>query len=112
MQVANRYREGSLKDSASRKELLLMHEIGLDQIPTATDFVSYASDRFGMSQSGIWYTLKKLKRAGLLDFTEKGEENRPLTLTMEGVGVLRSALALEGGDRHEVRRMAQVRVSV
>ncbi len=113
MQVVNRDREGFLKKTVSRKELLLMYEIGLDQIPTATDFVCYASDRFGMSQSGIWYTLKKLKRSGVVDFMEKGEKERPLTLTEEGVGILRNALTTEGGEgRNRKEEMVEMRVGL
>lgn len=72
------------------KELALMYEIGLNLIPTATDFVDYISSKYEKSQSGIWYTLKKLKKEGLVDFTEKGEGPKPLGLTELGMKVIRS----------------------
>ena len=73
----------------SEKELLLLSEIGLDQIPTATLFVEFVSERYGLSASGIWYTLKKLKKCGMLDFMEKGEGYKPLSLTSVGKSILR-----------------------
>ena len=72
------------------KELMLMYEIGLNLIPTATDFVDFISIKYEVSQSGIWYTLKKLKKEGVVDFTEKGEEPKPLSLTDIGMKVIRS----------------------
>jgi len=80
------------------KELMLLYEIGLNLIPTATDFVDYVSSKYGMSPSGIWYTLKKLKKASIVDFTEKGEEPKPLGLTMLGMKVIRSRVT-DVGDR-------------
>lgn len=72
------------------KELTVMYEIGLDMIPTATEFVESMSYKYQVSQSGVWYTIKKLKAAGFVDFAEKGEEHRPLTLTETGTKVIRS----------------------
>ncbi|MDE1767953.1 MAG: hypothetical protein KGH64_02345 [Candidatus Micrarchaeota archaeon] len=72
------------------KELTLLYEIGLNIIPTATDFVDYISSKYAVSQSGVWYTLKKLKKEGVVDFTEKGEEAKPLGLTELGMKVIRS----------------------
>ena len=68
------------------KESVILYEIGLQDIPTATSFVEYLADLYGCSQSGIWYTLKKLKEKGYVDFTERGrgEEYKPLSLTMRG----------------------------
>lgn len=71
------------------KELALLYEIGLNMIPTATDFVDYVSRKYDVSQSGVWYTLKKLKKEKVLDFTEKGEEPHPLALTELGLHMLR-----------------------
>ena len=82
-------RSGSLALSFNEKDWIILSEIGLGQIPTATSFVDFVSEKHGFSASGIWYTLKKLKKIGLLDFTEKGEMYRPLSLTGEGLGVLR-----------------------
>ena len=72
------------------KELTLLYEIGLNIIPTATDFVDYIGEKYGASKSGIWYTLKKLKKIGMVDFTEKGERARPLGLTVFGMKIIRS----------------------
>ncbi len=93
----------------SEKEMLLLAEIGLNEIPTATDFVEFASENYAMSQSGIWYTLKKLKKEGVLDFTEKGEAYRPLALTEGGMKVLRASMT-HAGVNCDVRRVAQISV--
>ena len=74
----------------SEKKLVLVYEIGLHLIPTATEFVNYVAARHGFSESGVWYMLKSLKRAGVVDFTEKGEEQRPLTLTDTGMALMRT----------------------
>jgi len=74
------------------KELMIMYEIGLNLIPTATDFVDYVSSKYEVSQSGIWYTLKKLKKESIVDFTEKGEGPKPLSLTEFGMRVIRSRI--------------------
>lgn len=81
-------------EKINAKEAMLLAEIGLEQIPTATEFVCYFSGKYGTSQSGVWYTLKKLKAMGLVDFTEKGQENRPLSLTKGGLSLLRSTVAM------------------
>ncbi len=80
------------------KELMLLYEIGLNLIPTATDFVDYVSSKYQMSPSGVWYTLKKLKKGRIVDFTEKGEEPKPLGLTTFGMRVIRSRVR-DVGDR-------------
>ena len=74
------------------KELTLLYEIGLDMIPTATEFVENVSSKYGVSQSGVWYTIKKLKAEGLVDFAEKGETHRPLALTEAGTQAIRSMI--------------------
>ena len=71
------------------KELLILSELGLDQVPSATSFVEFVAPKYGLSMSGVWYTLKKLKRKRVVDFTEKGEGNKPLALTDIGLGVFR-----------------------
>ena len=92
------------------KELMLMYEIGLNLIPTATDFVDFISMKYEVSQSGIWYTLKKLKKENLVDFTEKGEEPKPLSLTEVGMKVIRSRVVdVENRQYHRVV-MAPVQV--
>ena len=97
------------------KEAIILYEIGLQDIPTATSFVEYVSGLYGCSQSGIWYTLKRLKEKGLVDFTERGrgEENKPLSLTEHGrefirrksMEPVREAPGLRGASMHvEYRR--------
>ena len=76
--------------SISEKKLVIVYEIGLNLIPTATEFVNYVSAKYGFSESGVWYMLKSLKRAGVVDFTEKGEEQRPLILTDAGMVLMRT----------------------
>jgi hypothetical protein len=76
--------------SLSDKKMMVVYEIGLNLIPTATEFVYYVSAKYGFSESGVWYMLKSLKRAGVVDFTEKGEEQRPLALTDIGMKLVRN----------------------
>ncbi len=80
---------GKLNKRLNPKELALLSEIGLDHIPAATNFVEFFSESYGVSASGIWYTLKKLKKERVVDFTEKGEAYKPLSLTEEGILLLR-----------------------
>lgn len=79
----------------SEKELMLLSEIGLEDIPTATSFVEYISDKYGCSASGVWYTLKKLKEKRVVDFTERGrgEEDKPLSLTDYGRETIRRKIS-------------------
>jgi len=79
----------------TRKEQIILAEIGFDEISTATSFVEYLFEKYGFSRSCIWYNLKKLKHKGVLDFAEKceSEVNKPLFLTKEGVGTLRAILS-------------------
>lgn len=74
------------------KEIAILHEIGFSEAPTATSFVAYLCEKYGLSKSGIWYCLKKLKSEDVLEFTEKGEEFKPLRLTQKGVGLFRSLM--------------------
>ncbi len=109
MQVDKKqYSEDSGRIRLSEKEVVLLAEIGLNQIPTATEFVEYASAAYGMSQSGIWYTLKKLKEKGILSFTEKGDEYRPLALTEGGMKLLRGSMMPVGGVNRDVSGIAQI----
>ena len=85
----------------SSKEMTLLYEIGFNLIPTATDFVEYIADKIGVSQSGVWYTLKKLKKERLVDFMEKGEEPKPLGLTELGTKVIRSGTVNVQNKHHK-----------
>lgn len=113
MQVAiYQYRVGARKVRPSVKEGIILSEIGLDQIPTATDFVEYISDKYQWSQSGTWYTLKKLKKEGLLSFTEKGESYKPLTLTEGGITTLRNNMSAEPSRQMYVRRVGNPNIGL
>ncbi len=89
-QQTNTIRNRDLGLKVTDKELTILYEIGLDLIPTATELVESVSEKYEASQSGVWYTLKKLKAQGLVDFAEKGEIHRPLTLTDTGTRAIRS----------------------
>jgi hypothetical protein len=67
----------------------MLREIGLAEIPTATSFIEFFCDKYGMSKSGAWYCLKKLKKMGVVEFREKGEEYKPLKMTGKGLDVFR-----------------------
>jgi len=84
--------ETGQRQRSSYKEEMLISEIGLDHITSATSFVDYIYEKYGFSKSGVWYTLKKLKQKGLIDFAEKGEEYKPLELTRTGISVVRSTV--------------------
>ena len=86
---------GKLNKTLNDKELALLSEIGLDQIPAATNFVEFFSQSYGASPSGVWYTLKKLKKERVVDFTEKGEAYKPLSLTENGISILRQNSAIQ-----------------
>ena len=90
------------------KELTMMYEIGLNLVPTATDFVDYISVKYQVSQSGVWYTLKKLKKEGIVDFMEKGEEPKPLGLTELGMRVIRSKVTDVHNRHYHHVMLAQV----
>jgi hypothetical protein len=90
MQVGRLKYNTTLEICFSDKEVLLLAEIGLDEIATATSFVEYVCDKYGISRSGAWYCLKKLKKEGVVEFTEKGEEYRPLSMTEKGLEVFRT----------------------
>ncbi len=72
--------------------LSILRNIGLAE-STATSFVEEYCAITGESRSTVWYRLKRLKELGLVDFTEKGDEPKPLRLTQQGQSVLRSSLA-------------------
>lgn len=84
-----------IDEKISERKLIVLSEIGLNLIPTATEFVEYMAQKYGASPSGFWYTLKRLKKEGKVDFTERGEEQRPLALTEMGMHVIRSKPARE-----------------
>ena len=91
------------------KELTMLYEIGLDLIPTATEFVENVAYKYQVSQSGVWYTLKKLKNSGFVDFAEKGEGHRPLSLTDNGTKAIRSRVVDVENRRYHYVSVASIK---
>ena len=89
MQGVTRYNDALGAFRLSDKAITLIMEIGFDEIATATSFIDYVSEKYGVSKSGLWYCLKKLKSAGLVEFTEKGGSYAPLGLTLKGAELFR-----------------------
>ena len=106
--ITNKIEELRITD----KELTILYEIGLDIVPTATDLVDYISGKYGHSPSGVWYTLKKLKKEKLVDFTEKGEAQRPLTLTQHGMHILRKRPIKAQNKQYSYIKMAAAASSI
>ncbi len=83
-----------LEDPArDEKAYVILSEIGYEHMASATSFVLYIHDKYGISESTVWYTLKKLKRQGLLEFGSRGE-GKPLELTRAGISAFRSIIAV------------------
>ena len=95
----------------SKKEMLIISEIGLNEIPAATRFVEYLYLKHSVSQSGVWYTLKQLKKKGMIDFTEKGESYKPLALTQKGLHAFRNRAALVSSGIVRRQEVAVLKVS-
>ncbi len=90
----------------TKRERLVVVEIGRDMIDSASAFVSYMSEAYGFSKSSVWYNLKRLKEKGVLDFATKDELGKPLVLTRAGLAGL---TALERmGFRIEVADATQL----
>lgn len=68
----------------TRREQLLVLEIGMDRIDSASSFVGYISEAYGFSKSSVWYNLNRLKEKGVVDFATKDEPGKALLLTKEG----------------------------
>jgi hypothetical protein len=68
----------------SKREQLLVLEIGRDRIDTASSFVDYIQDSYGFSKSSAWYCLNKLRELGLVEFANRDEPGKPLLLTKAG----------------------------
>lgn len=68
----------------TKREELVVLEIGIDMIDSASAFVSYISESYGFSKSSVWYNLNRLKEKGLLDFATKDEPGKGLSLTRHG----------------------------
>ena len=74
----------------SQRERLIVMEIGLDSIDSASAFVSYINESYGFSKSSVWYNLNRLKEKGAVDFATKEEPGKQLMLTKAGVAEFRS----------------------
>lgn len=72
------------KQRLSKREQLLMLEIGIDNIDTASSFVNYVNEEYGFSKSSVWYNLNRLKDLGLVEFANREEIGKPLSLTRLG----------------------------
>ncbi len=68
----------------TRREQLVVLEIGGDVIDSASAFVAYMSEIYGFSKSSVWYNLNRLKEKGVVDFATKEELGKSLTLTGAG----------------------------
>jgi biotin operon repressor len=55
----------------SQREQLIVLEIDHDAIDSASSFVDYISDEYGISKSSVWYNLNCLKEEGVIDFADK-----------------------------------------
>ena len=72
----------------SRREQLIILEIDCDAIDSASSFVDYISDEYGISKSSVWYNLNSLKENGVIDFADKQHQGKPLMLTKNGTDQL------------------------
>ncbi len=81
------------EQARDEKTCVVLSEIGYEHMTSATSFVLYIHDKYDISESTVWYTLKKLKRQGLLEFGSRGE-GKPLELTRAGVSAFRSIIAV------------------
>ncbi len=68
-----------------KREQLLVVEIDHDVIDSASAFVDYISNEYGISKSSVWYNLNCLKEKGIVDFADREHPGGPLTLTKRGV---------------------------
>lgn len=99
----------ALEDKSSRltkREQLVVMEIGGDTIDSASAFVSYMSEIYGFSKSSVWYNLNRLKDKGVVDFATKDEPGKSLTLTNSGEKKL-SALAKAGVKLDDLEHKGQ-----
>ncbi|MCW6159889.1 MAG: hypothetical protein LVQ95_02255 [Candidatus Micrarchaeales archaeon] len=89
-QIAITSRIQKVAAGLSQRERLIVMEIGLDSIDSASSFVGYMSESYGFSKSSVWYNLNRLKEKNVLDFATKDEPGKLLALTKVGVAEFRS----------------------
>ena len=68
-----------------KREQLLVLEIDRDVIDSASSFVDYISDEYGISKSSVWYNLNCLKEKGVVSFADRLHPGEPLMLSRKGV---------------------------
>lgn len=70
----------------NEKEKIVIAEIGTDEFQSASKFAAYISEEYNIPVSTVWYTLKRLRDKGLLEFSDR-ESNLfiPLRLTKNGL---------------------------
>ena len=89
------YSRALAKEAAlSIREQLLVLEIDRDAIDSASSFVDYISDEYGISKSSVWYNLNCLKEKGVITFADRQHQGVPLMLTRKGVEQL-TAVAMQ-----------------
>ncbi len=82
------------KVSLTKREQLILLEIGNDAIDSASAFVGYLSEEYGFSKSSVWYNLNRLKEKGILSFASKDEPGIPLVLTRKGIDHLHALISV------------------
>ena len=87
------------RSALTKREQLLVLEIGGDAIDSASAFVCYISEAYGFSKSSVWYNLNRLKEKQVVDFATKEEPGKALELTKAGArelhALVRSGTRLE-----------------
>lgn len=84
----------------TRREQLIMLEIGNDRIDSASSFVDYMNENYGFSKSSMWYCLNRMREHGIAQFANKGEQGMPLYLTDSGLSELGKFI----NERNEIIR--------
>ena len=72
----------------SQREQLIILVVDRDAIDSASSFVDYISDEYGISKSSVWYNLNCLKEKGQISFADKLHQGEPLVLTYKGLAQL------------------------
>ena len=84
--MAQIYASLEFKESKlTRREQLIILEIGRDSIDTASSFVDYMQEAYGFSKSSGWYCLNRLKKTGIAEFANRVDIGKPLHLTRHGI---------------------------
>ena len=91
-----------------QREKLILVEIAGDSIDTASSFVDYISEVYGISKSSVWYNLNCLKEKGVLEFADKKHIGEPLRLTRAG----QQMLVAMGQERRSIEEMFTSRAEV